>query len=321
MAILADESTRILVQGITGREAATFTAESLAYGARIVAGVTPGKGGQVVHGVPVYDTVAAVLREHPADATVISVPAPFVKDTAQEAIDNGLRLIVIVTERVPRRDVVAILETANERGCRVVGPNSLGIISPGRTRVGMCGGAAEAVRQSYTPGPVGIMSRSGGMMTEIANLLTQACTEPHQSACSSTTIQRNSGHRLGQSTCVSIGGDPIVGSTFLDFLPLYEADPETRALVLFCEPGGTMEERLAEHLKTHGSRLPVIAFVAGRFADRMQGVRFGHAGAIVEGAQGSPAGKVAVLREAGMRVAERLSDIPQLVREGFEGAV
>lgn len=297
MAILADENTRIIVQGITGREAATFTAESLAYGARIVAGVTPGKGGQEVHGVPVYDTVAAALAEHPAEATVISVPAPLLRDAAMEAVENGLRLVVIITERIPRRDIAEVLELARERGCCVIGPNSLGVISPGKTRVGMCGGSADAVRQAYTPGPVGVMSRSGGMTTEIANLLTHA--------------------GLGQSTCVSVGGDPLVGSTFLDLLPLYEADPETRALVIFGEPGSTMEETLAAHLMAHGSRLPIIAFIAGRFADRMPGVRFGHAAAIVEGGRGSPAAKIAALRQAGVRVADHLRDLPYLVREAI----
>lgn len=297
MAILADERTRIIVQGITGREAATFTAESLAYGARIVAGVTPGKGGQEVHGVPVYDTVAAALADHPAEATVISVPAPLLKDAALEAIENGLQLVVIITERIPRRDIAEVLELARERGSRVIGPNSLGVISPGKTRVGMCGGSADAVRRAYTPGPVGVMSRSGGMTTEIASLLTHA--------------------GVGQSTCVSVGGDPIVGSTFLDLLPLYEADPETRAVVIFGEPGSTMEEDLAAHLAAHGSRLPIIAFIAGRFADRMPGVRFGHAAAIVEGGRGSPAAKIAALRQAGVRVADHLRDLPSLVQEAI----
>lgn len=295
MAILAREGTRILVQGITGREAATFTAESLQYGARIVAGVTPGKQGSSVHGVPVYDTVAAALRDHSCDATVISVPARFALDAALEAMAHGIRLLVVVTERIPRSDVVAMLQAAETAGARVIGPNSLGVISPGKTRVGMAGGAADAVCQAYKPGSVGVVSRSGGMMTEIANLLTQA--------------------GIGQSTCVSIGGDPIIGSTILDLLPLYEADPETRALALFCEPGGSMEEQLAEHLRRHGSRLPIVAFVAGRFADRMQGVRFGHAGAMVQGTQGSPAAKIAALREAGVRVADRLSQIPPLIQE------
>jgi succinyl-CoA synthetase alpha subunit len=297
MAILADETTRILVQGITGREAATFTAESLAYGACLVAGVTPGKGGAEVHGVPVYDTVAAALADHPADATILSVPAPFLKDAALEAIGNGIGLMVIVTERIPRRDIVEVLEAAAETDCRIVGPNSLGIISPGKTRVGMCGGSADAVRRAYSSGSIGLMSRSGGMTTEIANLLTHA--------------------GLGQSTCVSVGGDPIIGSTFLDLLPLYEADAETEALVIFGEPGSGMEEALAAHLAAHGSRLPVVAFIAGRFADLMPGVRFGHAAAIVEGERGSPAAKIEALREAGVQVSERLADLPRLVREAM----
>jgi succinyl-CoA synthetase alpha subunit len=299
VAILAHADTRILVQGITGREAIAFTSESIRYGAKIVAGVTPGKGGQRVHGVTVYDTVAQAVHDHPCDATIISVPAPFVRDAIGEALENGLKLVVIVTERIPRRDAVAVLERAECAGARVIGPNSLGVISPGRTRVGMCGGSADAVRLAYRQGPAGIISRSGGMMTEIASLLTRA--------------------GIGQSTCVSIGGDPIVGSTTLDLLPLYEADPETRVLVLFCEPGGVMEEQLAERLKAQPSRLKIVAFVAGRFADRMQGMRFGHAGALVEGTRGSPAVKMALLREAGVRVAEKVSQIPELVDEALEG--
>ncbi len=297
MTILADTDTRILVQGITGREAATFVRESLDYGANILAGVTPGKGGTTVHGVPVFDSVAGAMRARPCDATIISVPAPFVLDAAWEAMDNGLKLLLIITENIPMRDIAIVLEQAARVGTRVVGPNSLGIISPGRTRIGMCGGAAADVRRAYIPGSVGLISRSGGMMTEIANLLTQA--------------------GIGQSTCVSIGGDPLIGSTSLDLLPLYEADPETRALVLFCEPGGTMEERLAAHLMRHPTRLPIVAFVAGRFADRMQGQRFGHAGAIVEGTRGSPAGKVRILRSAGVLVADRLSQVPETVRSAL----
>jgi succinyl-CoA synthetase alpha subunit len=297
MAILATAETRILVQGITGREAATFTAESIQYGSRIVAGVTPGKGGLNVHGVPVFDTVAQAVQAQSCEAAIISVPARFVRDAASEALAHGIRLLVIVTERIPRSDVVALLQEATGVGARIVGPNSLGIISPGQTRIGMAGGSADAVRRAYTPGAVGVVSRSGGMMTEIANLLTQS--------------------GIGQSTCVSIGGDPIIGSTVLDLLPLYEADPDTKALVLFCEPGGTMEERLAEHLRTQSSRLPIVAFVAGRFADRMQGIRFGHAGAMVQGTEGSPAAKIATLRSAGVRVADKLSQVPELVREAL----
>ena len=298
MSILANEDTRILVQGITGREAATFVSESLQYGAQILAGVTPGKGGLTVTGVPVFDTVAMALKMAPCNASIISVPAGFVRDAAWEALENGLRLIVIVTENIPKRDVVAILERAANFGARVVGPNSLGVISPGLTRIGMCGGKAADVRRAYKKGSVGVISRSGGMMTEIANLLTL--------------------NGIGQSTCVSIGGDPIIGSTILDLLPLYEADPQTRALAMFCEPGGTMEESLAEHLRDHPSRLPILAFVAGRFADRMQGQRFGHAGAIVDGKKGSPAGKIEVLRGAGVHVVEKLSQIPVILHGIFE---
>jgi succinyl-CoA synthetase alpha subunit len=294
VSILVNSETRVLVQGITGREAVDFTRESLRYGTRIVAGVTPGKGGTEVHGVPVFDTVRAAMQAHACGASIISVPAAFAHDAAQEALHNGLRLLVIITERIPRRDVVSILETAQTCGARVIGPNTLGVISPGQSRVGMCGGAADSVRRAYTAGGVGVMSRSGGMMTEIANLLTQA--------------------GIGQSTCVSVGGDPIIGSTFLDLLPLYEADDETEALVLFCEPGGSMEEQLAQHLLDYPSRLPIVAFVAGRFTDQKQGKRFGHAAVIVEGRSGSPAGKIVALKQAGVSVAERLSQIPQLVK-------
>ena len=294
MPILANSNTRIIVQGITGREASAFTKESIQYGAQIIAGVTPGKGGQTIHGVRVFDTVQTAIQSHKIDATVIAVPAPFVRDAALEALAAGIRLLVIVTERTPRRDVVTILEKATRLKARVIGPNTLGVISPDRTRIGMCGGNAKDIRRAYMQGPVGIMSRSGGMMTEIANQLTQS--------------------GIGQSTCVSIGGDPIIGSTFLDLLPLYEKDQETKALVLFCEPGGTMEERLSEYLNSNQCQLPIIAFVAGRFADRMQGIRFGHAGAIVERGRGSPADKARLLRESGVYVAEKLSEIQQLVK-------
>lgn len=294
MAILADEKTRILVQGITGREAATFVRDSLEYGAKVVAGVTPGKGGGAVHGVPVYDTVVAALSEHPADATVISVPPAAARGAALEALAAGLRLLVIVTERVPRRDVAEILCVAEESGATVVGPNSLGILSPGKTKVGMVGGPAADVRKAYAPGPVGILSRSGGMTTEIANLLTQ--------------------HGIGQSTCVSIGGDPLVGSTFRDLLPAFAADPETAAVVLFCEPGGTAEEAVAGQVRAQGLPLPMVAFVAGRFADEIPGVRFGHAAAIVEGERGSIRNKIAAFREAGIPVADAFSDIVPMIK-------
>lgn len=295
MAILADEHTRIIIQGITGREAANFVKDSLDYGARIVAGVTPGKGGFSVHGVPVYDTVRAALDVHRAEASVISVPPPFVKDAAFEALVSGIRLVVILTERVPRRDVVEVISLARETGARIIGPNSMGLISVGKTKVGIAGGPAGDVRKTYTPGPVGILSRSGGMTTEIANLLTL--------------------HGIGQTTCVSIGGDPIVGSTFADLVPIYEQDPETKAVVLFCEPGGSAEERLADFLKEKRPKLPLVAFVAGRFADEMPGVRFGHAAVIVEGEAGSTRVKVERLKQVGVLVAEEFSEIASLVKQ------
>jgi succinyl-CoA synthetase alpha subunit len=298
MSILVKADTRILVQGITGREAATFTKESLDYGAKIVAGVTPGKGGTTLHQVPVFDTVAEAVDIHACEATIISVPPAFVLDAAYEALHNGIKLLVIVTERIPRSDVVALLEAAAKHNARVIGPNSLGIISPGQTRIGMAGGNVEAVHRAYTPGNVAVVSRSGGMMTEIASMLTQK--------------------GIGQSTCVSIGGDPVVGSNVLDLLPLFDADDGTGALVMYAEPGGGAEEALAEHLLTHHVRLPIIAFIAGRFTDQMQGVRFGHSGTIVEGNKGSPAGKARLLQEAGVLVADRLSQIPELVKHALK---
>jgi succinyl-CoA synthetase alpha subunit len=294
MSILADSSTQILIQGITGREAVTVALESIAYGAKIVAGVTPGRGGARVAGVPVFDTIAQAAQQFRLDASVISVPVPFVKDAALEALAHDIRLIIIVTERVPRHDVIVLLEEAALAGARIIGPNSLGLIVPGETRVGMCGGSASAARLAYSRGRVGILSRSGGMTTEIASLLTTA--------------------GVGQSTAVSLGGDPIIGSTYLDLLPMFEADPNTDALVLFAEPGGSMEELLAARLAQKPTRLRIAAFVAGRFAERMQGVRFGHAGSIVEGAHGSPQHKIEALRDAGVRVASRLSELPVLLR-------
>jgi len=295
MSILIDKDTTIIVQGITGREAVSIVGDSLGYGASIVGGVTPGRKGAQVHGVPVYDCVREITQRTRVDASILAVPVAFLKDAAFEAMDNGIRLLLIVTERLPRKDVAQILEFARMRGARVVGPNSMGLISPGKSKLGSIGGPPEDTAKAFRPGPVGIMSRSGGMTTELANLLTQ--------------------HGLGQSTAVSIGGDPIVGSTFLDLLPDFEADPQTRALVLFCEPGGTMEADLARHLRDKGSRLPIIAFVAGRFVDEMPGRRFGHAGAIVHGRSDTTAEKIRLMREAGITVAEEFSELPALVRE------
>ena len=295
MAILADQDTKVIIQGITGREAASFTKDMLDYGTRVVAGVTPGKQGQEVHGVPVYDTVRGALKEHPADASVISVPPGMVKEAVLEAVENHLKLLVVVSERVPRKDVIEFLEAAKEQDARVIGPNTLGIISPERVKLGMAGGPVEDVKKAYTPGNVGIASRSGGMTTEIANLLTT--------------------HGIGQSTCIGIGGDPVVGSNFLDLIPLFDQDPETKAVVLFCEPGGIIEESLAERVVSQEIALPIVAFIAGRFVDDMPGVRFGHAATIVEGNKGTAKGKIESFKKAGIHVAESFSDIVKILRE------
>ncbi|MDP6560486.1 MAG: CoA-binding protein, partial [Candidatus Binatia bacterium] len=238
MSILADENTRMIVQGITGREAVTFTRDLLDYGSHVVGGVTPGKGGREVHGVIVYDCVRQVTQQHRVDASIISVPPAFVRGAAFEALENGIRLVVIVTERIPRRDVAEIISLARRTGARVIGPNSLGILSPHRCKVGMVGGRAHDVRKAYSPGDIGIISRSGGMTTEIANLLTLS--------------------GIGQSTCVSVGGDPIVGATFTDLIPLFQVDALTRGTVIFCEPGGSAEEELAQYVRATPGLKPII---------------------------------------------------------------
>ena len=294
MAILADSSIRVIIQGITGREASSFTRDMLDYGTKVVAGVTPGKQGQQVHGVSVFDTVRAALRTHTAGASVISVPPPLVKGAALEALDNGIELLVIVTERVPRKDVIDVLEVARHVNARVIGPNTLGLICPHSVKLGMAGGPVADVKKSYMPGAVGIASRSGGMTTEIANLLTT--------------------NGIGQSTCVAIGGDAVVGTNFLELLPLFDEDPDTKAVVLFCEPGGVIEEHLADMVIEKHIQLPIVAFLAGKFVDQMPGVRFGHAATIVEGDRGSTRSKKKALELAGINVAEKFSDIVGLLK-------
>ena len=293
MAILADENTKIIVQGITGREAVTFTRDMIDYGSKVVAGVTPGKRGQTVHGVPVFDTVCQALEEYNAEASVISVPPAMIKGAALEALSNGIRLLVLVAERVPRKDTIEILEVARADNAIVIGPNTLGMINPHTVKIGMAGGPVKNVKRAYMPGPVAIASRSGGMTTEIANLLTT--------------------HGIGQSTCVSIGGDPVVGSNFLDLVPLFEKDPGTKAIVLFCEPGGVIEERLSEMVLAEHIKTPLVAFIAGRFVDKIPGVRFGHAATIVEGRKGTTAGKIEQFQKAGIHVAEGLNDIASIL--------
>jgi len=298
MSILIDETTTFIVQGITGREAVNLTRECLDYGAgaKIVGGVTPGRKGRDVHGVPVFDTVAQAVEHHggPIDGSVVTVPPAFTKDAVLEAIANGVKLVVIVTERIPRRDVAQMVEFANAHDARIIGPNCLGIIVPDVIKMGGIGGPAKDAAKAYSPGSVGVISRSGGMTTEMSSTLTAA--------------------GLGQSTAVSIGGDAIIGSSYAELMPLFEADEQTEAIVIYTEPGGRMEAELARWVKENDSRLPIVAFMAGRFMDEMPGMSFGHAGTIVEGKADTAAEKIARLAEAGIVVAEEISQIPDIVK-------
>src|SRR5437588_5419714 len=291
MSVLIDETTTFIVQGITGREAVNLTRECLDYGrgAKIVGGVTPGRLGRDVHGVPVFDTVAQAVEHHggPIDGSVVTVPPVFTKDAVFEAIENGVKLVVIVTERIPRADVAQMVELATMRGARIIGPNCLGIIVPDVIKMGGIGGPAKDAAKSYTPGPVGVMSRSGGMTTEISSTLSAA--------------------GLGQSTAVSIGGDAIIGSAYAELMPPFEAGERTEAIVIYTEPGGRMEAQLAAWVRAHESRMPIVAFMAGRFMDEMPGMSFGHAGTIVEGRADTAAEKIARLEAAGITVAEEVS--------------
>jgi succinyl-CoA synthetase alpha subunit len=301
MTVLLDEDFTFIVQGITGREAVNLTRECLDFGSNIVGGVTPGRKGREVHGVPVFDTVEQAVDNHggPIDGAVATVPPAFTKDAVFEAIENGIKLVVVVTERIPRRDVAEMVELANERGARIIGPNCLGLISPGVAKMGGIGGPARDAAKAYVPGPVGVMSRSGGMTTEISSTLTAA--------------------GLGVSTAISIGGDAIIGSTYAELMPLFEEDAQTEAIVIYTEPGGRMEAELVDWREESGSKMPIVAFMAGRFMDEeeMQGMSFGHAGTIVEGKADSAAEKISRLESAGIPVVERIDEIPDRVKEAI----
>jgi succinyl-CoA synthetase alpha subunit len=304
MSILLNGETTFIVQGITGREAVNLTRECLDYGSKVVGGVTPGRTGREVHGVPVFDTVAQAVENHggPIDGSVVTVPPAFTKDAVFEAILNGIKLIVIVTERIPRRDVAQMVELANMEGARIIGPNCLGLIVPEICKMGGIGGPAKDAAKAYAPGPIGVMSRSGGMTTEISSSLTQA--------------------GLGVSTAVSIGGDAIIGSTYAELMPYFEADEQTQAIVIYTEPGGRMEAQLSAWVKENDSRLPIVAFMAGKFMDdeEMKGMSFGHAGTIVEGVEDTATEKIARLEAAGIRVVERIDEIPDAVKQKLGAA-
>ena len=286
MSIFADRRTRLLVQGITGRDGSFHTRQMLEYGTQVVAGVTPGKGGQVFEGtVPVFNTVAEAVAQTGADATVIYVPPTGAAGAIFEAADAGLGLIVCITEGVPVMDMTRVLPYVRERGARLIGPNCPGLITPGQTKIGIIPGNICA------PGRVGLVSRSGTLTYEVVNQLTS--------------------QGIGQSTCVGIGGDPLNGTSFIDCLRAFQADPETDAIVMLGEIGGTDEQNAAAFVKEHVTK-PVVGFIAGQTAP--PGRRMGHAGAIISGASGTAAEKIAAFETARISVMKRPVDVVQLLK-------
>ncbi len=286
MAILVNANSKVLVQGITGREGEFHTRQMLEYGTKVVAGVTPGKGGMEVLGVPVYDTVKHAVAETGANVSCIFVPAPFAPDAILEAADAGIELIVCITEGIPVQEMIRVVNYLKRcTNSRLIGPNCPGITTAGECKVGIMPG------NLFRKGSIGLVSRSGTLTYEIVHELTRA--------------------GFGQSTCVGVGGDPIIGTTFIDVLPLFEADPQTEAVVLVGEIGGSDEEIAAEYIKTQMSK-PVIGFISGRTAP--PGKRMGHAGAIISGGKGSAQSKVRALSEAGVPIADTPAEIPQLVK-------
>jgi succinyl-CoA synthetase alpha subunit len=289
MGILVDSKTRVLVQGITGKQGSFHTNLMRHYGTRIVAGVSPGKGGTQLDGVPVYDTVHDAQLDHTADASVIFVPALFAADAALEALAGGIRLVVIVTEHVPIKDAIAVMSYAAQRNAMVVGPNTPGVITPGKCKVGIMPSS------EFSEGNVGILSRSGTLTYEIAAALTHA--------------------GLGQSTCVGVGGDPVTGLNFIEALDMFRVDPQTRAVTLIGEIGGNLEELTAQYLSKVHYPKPVVAYIAGRSAPA--GRRMGHAGAIVMGKSGTAETKTSVLEAAGVQIAKKPSEVAKLLLQGL----
>ena len=299
MAILIDESKRVLVQGITGREGQARAKLMLEYGTGVVGGVTPGKAGQDVLGVPVFDTVGqAAASLGRIDVSVVFVPAKLVKSAAIEALEAGVRLLVLVPDRVPVWDAMEIASATKANAASFVGPNTLGVLSPGKAVVGMIGGRAQSARVWFKIGNVGVISRSGGMSSSTGYYLGRA--------------------GIGLSTIVHVGGDAVLGIRIPDAALLFEADPQTQAIVIFGEIGGSQEEDLAELMRTRRVTKPVIAYIGGKAA--REGTRFSHAGAIIEGGRGTHAGKVTALREAGATVVESFGDLPAAVASRLQAA-
>ncbi len=279
MSILVDKHTRLIVQGITGREGQFHTGQMLAYGTSVVAGVTPGRGGQQVHDVPVYNTVREAVAATDANASIIFVPPAFAAEAILEAAENGIELIVCITEGIPVQDMIETVQYVKRQGVRLIGPNCPGLITAGQALVGILPG------RIFKEGPVGLVSRSGTLTYEVVDGLT------------------NRG--IGQSTCVGIGGDPIIGTRFIDVLQMFEEDPQTEVVVMIGEIGGSDEEEAAEYIKQ--MKTPVVSFISGRTAP--EGKRMGHAGAIISGGRGTAASKVAALEAAGVPVANTISEI------------
>ena len=290
MSILVDKNTRLAVQGITGREGTFHTRQCMEYGTKVVAGVTPGKGGTVHEGVPVFNTVAEAIEKEGANATVIFVPPQFSADAIMEAITAGMPLIVCITEGVPTLDMVRVSALLARSKSRLIGPNCPGIISPGKCKIGIMPG------RIFKEGNVGVISRSGTLTYEGVGQLT------------------NRG--LGQSTCIGIGGDPIIGTNFIDALQMYNADPDTHAVVMIGEIGGTAEEEASLYIKENMKK-PVIGFIAGQTAP--PGRRMGHAGAIISGGKGTAAEKMAAMRSAGLHVVTSPADIGDAVVHALKG--
>ncbi len=290
MAILVDNDTRLLVQGITGREGRFHTGQCAAYGTQVVAGVTPGKGGEDVDGIPVFNTVAEAVAATGANASMIFVPPAFAADAALEAIHAGLGVIACITEGIPTYDMIYVKRRLEETSTRLIGPNCPGLISPGKCKVGIMPGHIHA------EGPVGVISRSGTLTYEVVAQLTE--------------------RGIGQSTCIGIGGDPIIGTDFIDCLALFEQDDQTGAICLIGEIGGTAEEEAAAFIQEHVSK-PVIGFICGQTAP--PGRRMGHAGAIISGGTGTAAEKMRAMREAGIHVSESPATIGALVADVLGG--
>lgn len=288
MSILVGKDTRLVVQGITGREGNFHTQQMIEYGTNVVAGVTPGKGGEWTLGVPVFDTVKEAVETQGANTSIIYVPARFAADAIMEAADAGIELVICITEGIPVLDMARVRTFLDQKDTRLIGPNCPGLITPGEAKIGIM------PAQIHTPGKVGLVSRSGTLTYEVVQALTDL--------------------DLGQSTAIGIGGDPIIGTNFIDVLKLFEADPDTEHVVLIGEIGGTAEQKAAEYIAKHMSK-PVTSFIAGRTAP--PGKRMGHAGAIIQGGEGTAAEKIEALEAVGVKVATLPTEVAQLVKESM----